>query len=40
MDEKIDENILRWFGYIERMRNERITEGVNAREYLNNRLVG
>ena len=29
--EKIDEGVLRWFGHVERMQNDRIAEGICRR---------
>ena len=40
MDQRIDESILRWFGYIERMGNDRITESVYVGKCVGSRLVG
>ena len=32
MDEKIDEGILRWFGHVEKMENDRIAKMINVGE--------
>ena len=38
--EKIDEGVLRWFGHVERMENDRIAKRVSVWECSNNRSVG
>ena len=38
--ERIDESILRWFGHIERMENNRIAKMVCVGECMGRRLVG
>ena len=40
MDEKIDEGVLRWFGHVERMENERIARRVYVGECAVSRSVG
>ena len=40
MDDRSDESILRWFGYIKRMENDRIVEKVYVGECVGIRLVG
>ena len=39
MDEKIDEGVLRWFGHVERMENDRIAKRVYVGECAGSRLV-
>ena len=38
-DEKIDEGVLQWFGYVERMENDRIAKNVYVGEYAGSRSV-
>ena len=40
VDENIDEGVLRWFGHVERMGNDRIVKRVYVREYTDSLLVG
>ena len=40
IDDRIDESVLRWFGHVERMENDRIVNSVYAGEYAGSRLVG
>ena len=40
MDERIDESILRLFGNIDRMENDRVAKRVYVGEYVGSRLVG
>ena len=40
VDEKIDEGVLRWFGHVERMENDRIAKRVYVGEYAGSRSVG
>ena len=40
VEEKIDEAVLQWFGYIERMENDRIAKRVYVGECASNRSVG
>ena len=40
VDERIDEGVLRWFGHVERMENDRIAKRVYVRECGGNRSVG
>ena len=40
VDERIDERVLRWFGHVERMKNDRIAKRVYAGERVGTRLVG
>ena len=39
VDGMVDESVLRWFGYIERMANDRIAKRVYVRECVGSRLV-
>ena len=39
-DEKIDEGVLRWFGHVERMENDRISKRVYVGECAGSRSVG
>ena len=39
-DEKIDEGVLRWFGHVERMKNNMIAEKVYVGECAGSRSVG
>ena len=38
--EKIDEDVLRWFGYLERIENDRTAKGVYVGECAGGRFVG
>ena len=40
VDERIDESILRWFGHIERLENDRITKRAYVGECVSSRFVG
>ena len=40
VDEKIDEGVLRWFGHVERMENDRIAKRVYVGECAGSRSVG
>ena len=40
VDEKIDEDVLRWFGHLERMENDRIAKSVYVVECVSSRSVG
>ena len=40
MDENIDEGVLRWFGHVERMENDRIVKRVYVGECVGSRSVG
>ena len=40
VDEKIDESVLRWFGHVERMENDRIAKRVYVGECAGSRSVG
>ena len=40
VDEKIDEGVLRWFGHVERMENNRIAKRVYVEECAGSRSVG
>ena len=40
VDEKIDEGVLRWFGHVERMENNRIAKKVHVGECVSSRSVG
>ena len=40
MDKGLDESVLRWFGYIERMLNDGVATRVYVREGVGSRLVG
>ena len=40
LDENLDEGILRWFGHVERMENDRIAKRVYAGEFAGSRSVG
>ena len=40
VDEKIDERVLRWFGHVERMENDRNAKRVYVGECAGSRLVG
>ena len=40
LDEKMDEGVLRWFGHVERMENNRIAKGVYVGECAGSRSVG
>ena len=40
VDEKINVRILRWFGHVERMEDDRITKRVYAEEYAGSRSMG
>ena len=37
LDEKIDEGVLRWFGHVERMKNDRIDKRVYVQECADSR---
>ena len=39
-DQKIDEGVLRWFGHVERMENDRIAKRVYVRQCAGSRSVG
>ena len=39
VDERIDEGVLQWFGYVERMENDRIAKSVYEEEYTGRRSV-
>ena len=38
--ERIDECVLRWLGYVERMKKDRIAKRTYVEEYVSNRLLG
>ena len=40
VDEKIDEGVLRWFGHVERIENDRVTKRVYVGEVAGIRSVG
>ena len=40
VDEKIDESVIRWFGHIKRIRNDRMVKSVYVNERMGGRLVG
>ena len=40
VDEKINEGVIRWFGHVERMENDRISKMVYVGEYAGSRSVG
>ena len=40
VDEKIDEGVLRWFGHVERMENDRMDKRVYVGECAGSHLVG
>ena len=40
VDERIDEGVLRWFGHVKRMENDRIAKRVYVRECAGSRSVG
>ena len=40
VDERIDESVLRWFGHVERMENDRIAMRVCVEEYAGTQWVG
>ena len=40
VDERIDEDVLRWFAYVRRMGNNRIAKRVYVRECASSRPVG
>ena len=40
LDERIDEGVLRWFGHVVRMENDRIAKRVYVGEYASSRSVG
>ena len=40
LDERIDEGVLKWFGHVERMKNERIAKRVYVGECAGSRSVG
>ena len=40
VDERIDESVPCWFGYIERMKNDRVAKRVYVGECMGSRLVG
>ena len=40
LDERIDEDVLRWFGHVERMERDRIAKRVNVGECAGSRSVG
>ena len=40
LDEKIDEGVLRWFGHVKRMENDRIAKRVYVGECAGSRSVG
>ena len=40
VDKKINEGVFRWFGYVERMKNDRIAKRVYVRECTGSCIVG
>ena len=40
LDERIEEGVLRWFGHVERIENDRITKRVYTGECTGSRLLG
>ena len=40
VDERIDEDVFRWFGHVERMENDRIAKRVYVGEYAGSHSVG
>ena len=40
VDEKIDEGVLRWFGHVERIKNDRIAKRLYVGEWASSRSVG
>ena len=40
VDERIDEGVLRWFSYVERMENEKTAKRVYVGEFASSRSVG
>ena len=39
VDERIDEGVLRWFGHVKRMENDKLAKKVYIREYAGSRSV-
>ena len=40
LDEKVDEGVLRWYGHVERMENDRIAKRVYVRKCAGSRSIG
>ena len=40
VDERIDEGVLRWFGHVERMKDDMIAKSVYVEEYIGSHSVG